>query len=144
MLFRSLLRFYGFSAEEIAPEGENLSLEYDPKCAWALRNMHLFPVEINRAPLEVLLRIPGIGARSAYKITEARRHATITFDRLKKMRVVLKRAKHFITCDGKFFGAKNEIAVRGLLAAAEINGSAQQLSLFSTPQTALSALTGEL
>ena len=139
-----LLRFYGFSAEEIAPEGENLSLEFDPKCAWALRNMHLFPVEINRAPLEVLLRIPGIGARSAYKITEARRHATITFDRLKKMRVVLKRAKHFITCDGKFFGAKNEIAVRGLLAAAEINGSAQQLSLFSTPQTALSALTGEL
>lgn len=138
-----LLRFYGFTAEEIAPEGDNLPLEYDPKCAWALRNMHLFPVEINRAPLEVLLRVPGIGGRSAYKITEARRYTALTFEDLKKMRVVLKRAKHFITCGGKFFGARQS-AVAGLLAAEERADGARQLSLFSDRETALSALTGEL
>lgn len=139
-----LLRFYGFGVEEIVPEGENLSEDYDPKCAWALRNMHLFPVEVNRAPLEMLLRVPGIGARSAYKITEARRHASLTFEHLKKMRVVLKRARHFITASGKFYGAESERAVRGLLAAGETNAGATQLSLFSNPETALSALTGEL
>ncbi|MDE5896491.1 MAG: biotin synthase, partial [Clostridia bacterium] len=139
-----LLRFYGFSVEEIVPEGENLATEYDPKCAWALRNLHLFPVEVNRAPLEVLLRVPGIGARSAYKITEARRYASLTFEHLKKMRVVLKRARHFITAGGKFYGSENERAVRGLLAAGESNAGATQLSLFSNPETALSALTGEL
>ena len=137
-----LLRFYGFSAEEIAPEGENLSLDYDPKCAWALRNMGLFPVEVNRAPLEVLLRVPGIGARSAYKIMEARRYTKLTFEHLKKMRVVLKRARHFITASGKFYGTESENAVRGLLAAAERSANAEQLSLFTG--AALSALTGEL
>ncbi len=139
-----LLRFYGFSAEEIAPEGENLPLEYDPKCAWALRNMQLFPVEINRAPLETLLRVPGIGGRSAYKIIEARKYCTLTFEHLKKMRVVLKRARHFVTCGGKFLGAKNELAVKGYLTAGESNRNAEQLSLFSDRETALSALTGEL
>ena len=142
-----LLRFYGFSVEEIVPEGENLPMEYDPKCAWALRNMHLFPVEINRAPLEMLLRVPGIGARNAYKIIEARKYNTLTFESLQKMRIALKRAQHFITCNGKFFGAKNECAVRGLLAAAETQESAEQLNLFgllSTPQNALIALHGQL
>ena len=142
-----LLRFYGFSVEEIVPEGENLPMEYDPKCAWALRNMHLFPVEINRAPLEMLLRVPGIGSRNAYKIIEARKYNTLTFESLQKMRVALKRAQHFITCNGKFFGAKNEHAVRGLLAAAETQESAEQLNLFgllSTPQNALIALHGQL
>ncbi len=137
-----LLRFYGFEAEEIVPEGENLPLDYDPKCAWALRNMHLFPVEINRAPLELLLRVPGIGARSAYKITEARRYHTVTFETLKKMRVVLKRAKHFITCGGKFFGAQ-PASLRGLLSAEARSAGAEQLSLFQR-ETALTALTGEL
>ena len=142
-----LLRFYGFSVEEIVPEGENLPMEYDPKCAWALRNMHLFPVEINRAPLEMLLRVPGIGSRNAYKIIEARKYNTLSFESLQKMRVALKRAQHFITCNGKFFGAKNEHAVRGLLAAAETQESAEQLNLFgllSTPQNALIALHGQL
>lgn len=139
-----LLRFYGFSAEEIAPEGENLSLEMDPKCAWAVRNLHLFPVEINRAPLETLLRVPGIGGRSAYKITEARRYATLSFEDLKKMRVVLKRARHFITCGGKFFGTKSEYAIKGLLSAGETNANARQLSMFSDRANALAALTGEL
>ncbi len=137
-----LMRFYGFSAEEIAPEGENLPLDFDPKCAWALRNMHLLPVEINRAPLEVLLRVPGIGGRSAYKITEARRYSTLSFEHLAKMRVVLKRARHFITCNGKYFGA-SERMIGGLLAAGEQNLQAKQLSLFDD-NTAFSALTGEL
>lgn len=83
-----LIRFYGFDVNEICAEGENLSNEYDPKCAWALKNMHLFPIEINSAPLEVLLRVPGIGAKSAYRITEARRFAKLDFDTLVKMRVV--------------------------------------------------------
>ena len=107
-----LLRFYGFSVEEIVGEEDNLAMEYDPKCAWALRNMHLFPVEINRAPLEMLLRVPGIGAKNAYKIIEARKYVTLSFESLTKMRVALKRARHFITCDGKFFGEKRETAVR--------------------------------
>lgn len=142
-----LLRFYGFSVEEIVNEGENLAMEFDPKCAWALRNMHLFPVEINRAPLEVLLRVPGIGAKNAYKIMEARKYTKLSFEDLTKMRVALKRAKHFITCNGKFFGAKNEYAVRGLLAHAETQESAEQLDLFgmlSTPQNAWIALHGQL
>ena len=142
-----LLRFYGFSVEEIVNEGENLAMEYDPKCAWALRNMHLFPIEINRAPLEMLLRVPGIGAKNAYKILEARKYNILSFESLQKMRIALKRAKHFITCNGKFFGEKNECAVRGLLTAAETQESAEQLDLFgmlSTPQNALIALNGQL
>ena len=138
-----LLRFYGFDAEELVPPTENLPLKFDPKCAWALRNMHLFPVEVNRAPLETLLRVPGIGARSAQKILSARRYTTLTFEHLKKMRVVLKRARHFITAGGKFYGAKNELSVRGLLAAGEAQSNATQLSLFESG-TALSVHTGEL
>lgn len=142
-----LLRFYGFSVEELLKEGENLSTEFDPKCAWALRNMHLFPVEINKAPLETLLRVPGIGSRNAYKIIEARRYTKLTFEDLIKMKIALKRARHFITCNGKFYGSDNEGVVRGLLAAAEANESAEQLDMFSmlsTPQNALIALTGQL
>ena len=142
-----LLRFYGFSVEEIVESGENLSMEFDPKCAWALRNMHLFPVEINRAPLEMLLRVPGIGAKNAYKITEARKYTKLNFEDLTKMRIALKRAKHFITCNGKFFGAKNEGLIRGLLTAAETQESCEQMNLFSmlsTPQNALIALHGQL
>ncbi len=142
-----LLRFYGFTVEELLSENENLSTELDPKCAWALKNMHLFPVEINRASLEVLLRVPGIGAKNAYKIIEARKYTTLTFEALQKMRVALKRAKHFITCDGKFFGAQRESAVRGLLALAERSESVEQpdlFSLLSTPQNAVIALHGQL
>ncbi len=137
-----LLRFYGFSAEEIVEDDGNLSSDFDPKCAWALRNLHLFPVEVNRAPLEALLRVPGIGVRSAYKIVEARKFTRLTFEDLKKMRVVLKRARHFITAGGKFQGTENVSAVRGLLAADDRQGRAEQLSMFS--DAARSALTGEL
>lgn len=162
-----LLRFYGFEAEEILSENENLPVEYDPKCAWALKHLDAFPVEVNRAPVETLLRVPGIGAKGAYKITAARRYTRLSFDDLKKMRIVLKRARHFITCDGKFYGAEGEENVKRLLSAAERSDSAKQTSLFdvgaplqnllpptetetqkfllhSSPANALSALTGEL
>ncbi len=139
-----LLRFYGFTADEIADDNENLPVEYDPKCAWALKHPEIFPLEVNRAPLELLLRVPGIGARSAYKITSARRYSALAFEDLKKMRVVLKRAKHFITCKGKFYGEQKQERVRLLLAGAEVSENAEQLTLFSSHETALSALTGEL
>lgn len=139
-----LLRFYGFDVDEICGEGENLSPEYDPKCAWALRNMHLFPVEINRAPLEMLLRVPGIGLKSAYKIIEARRFSTVKFENLAKMRVVLKRAKHFITCGGKYFGAAGFAQVKTCLQIAGGDEINEQLTMFSEPSAALSALTGEV
>ncbi len=142
-----LLRFYGFSVEELLQEGENLSMEMDPKCAWAVKNLHLFPVEINRAPLEVLLRVPGVGTRNAYKIIEARRYTHLSFEDLKKMRVALKRAKHFITCDGKFYGERRESAVKGLLLAAENAERVEQLTLFPlihSDRNALIALNGQL
>ena len=101
-------------------------------------------MEVNRAPLELLLRVPGIGARSAYKITSARRYSALAFEDLKKMRVVLKRAKHFITCKGKFYGEQKQERVKHLLAGAEARENAEQLTLFSSHETALSALTGEL
>ena len=91
--------------------------------------------------------MPGIGAKNAYKIIQARKYTKLTFESLTKMRVALKRAKHFITCDGKFFGAKKESAVRGLLAAAEQSDNVEQLDLFSflsTPQNAMIALNGQL
>ena len=139
-----LMRFYGFSAEEIAGENENLPEEYDPKCAWALKNMQLFPVEINKAPLEALLRVPGIGTLGAYKIIKARKYAALDFDDLAKMRIVLKRAKHFITCGGKFYGSENISAVKTMLMLEEKSERYEQLSLFSAPEVSLSALTGQL
>ena len=139
-----LMRFYGFSAEELAGEGENLPEEYDPKCAWALRNMHLFPVEINKAPLEMLLRVPGIGTGGAYKIVKARRSGALRFEDLAAMRIVLKRAKHFITCGGKFYGEERFSSVKELLASQERGAHCRQLSLFSLPEIAASAVTGQL
>lgn len=139
-----LIRFYGFGVDEICDENENLSTELDPKCAWALRHMELFPVEVNTAPLESLLRVPGIGARGAYRITEARKYTSLDFDNLAKMRIILKRAKHFITCKGKFYGSENVSTVNASLALQERCENAEQLSMFSSPSVALSALTGEI
>lgn len=139
-----LLRFYGFTVDELLSPAENLPLEYDPKCAWAIKNMQLFPVEINTCPLEMLLRVPGIGAKSAKKITEARRYTRLRYEDLIKMRVVLKRAKHFITCDGKFSGVERISDIKTQLALTEKSETFEQLSLFSTPATARNSLTGEL
>lgn len=97
-----LLRFYGFSVDELLDE-EHPSLDplLDPKCQWALRHLDTFPVEINRAPRELLLRIPGIGVKSATRILTARRAGKLQFDDLKKLGVVTRRALYFVTCDGK-------------------------------------------
>ncbi len=103
-----LLRFYGFEAGELLDEkNENFDLLLDPKCDWALRNIHHFPMEINKVDYNLLLRVPGIGVKSALRIVSSRRFGKVTFDDLKKMGVVLKRAKYFITCDGKYFGIKS-------------------------------------
>ena len=97
-----LLRFYGFEAEELLSPGRpDFNMLLDPKCDWALRHLEQFPVEINRADYHTLLRVPGIGVRSAGKIVRARQYGTLTFEDLKKMRVVLKRAVYFITCGGR-------------------------------------------
>ncbi len=97
-----LLRFYGFEARELlSPARPDFNVLLDPKCDWALRHLDQFPVEVNRADYNTLLRVPGIGVRSAGKIVRARRYGTLTFEDLKKMRVVLKRAVYFITCKGK-------------------------------------------
>ena len=100
-----LLRFYGFTARELLDEGHsNFDTRVDPKCDWALRNLDKFPVEINKAPLEMLMRVPGIGYKMAEKIVRARRVAPLSYEDLKRMRVVLKRARYFITCKGMYYG----------------------------------------
>ena len=97
-----LLRFYGFKAEELLSEKRpNFNLFLDPKCDWALQNLKDFPVEINKASYEQLLRVPGVGVKSARRIIAARKQGKLDFDGLKRMGVVLKRARYFITCSGK-------------------------------------------
>lgn len=97
-----LLRFYGFEAQELlSPEKPNFNVLLDPKCDWALQHLELFPVEINRADYHTLLRVPGLGVKSAQRIVKARRTAVLDFPDLKKLGAVLKRAVYFITCSGK-------------------------------------------
>lgn len=97
-----LLRFYGFQAEELLSEEQpNFNVFLDPKCDWALRHLELFPVEVNRADYASLLRVPGMGVKSARRIVAARRQGKLDFPDLKGMGVVLKRAVYFITCSGK-------------------------------------------
>lgn len=94
-----LMRFYQFKAEEIADaDNPNLDLEVDPKLGWALRHPEAFPVDVNRAPYEMILRIPGVGVKSAMLIVNARRFRHLTSSHLSKIGVVMKRAKYFITC----------------------------------------------
>ena len=97
-----LLRFYGFRAEELLPDTQPyFNTALDPKCNWAIGHMEQFPVEIMKADYEMLLRVPGIGPVGARRILSARRAAPLSFDNLKKLGVVLKRAQYFITCGGK-------------------------------------------
>ena len=99
-----LLRFYGFSVSEIlSDDAPNLDESFDPKTAWALRHPEFFPVEINRSDYATLLRVPGIGVLSARRIIAARRFSPVTPEGLKKIGVVMKRAKYFITCSGQPF-----------------------------------------
>ncbi|MFR5507187.1 MAG: putative DNA modification/repair radical SAM protein, partial [[Ruminococcus] torques] len=97
-----LLRYYHFEAGELLDEeNPNFNAYLDPKCFWALRHLEEFPIEINYAAYDMLLRVPGIGYKSASRIVKARRMGMLDFEDLKKMGVVLKRALYFITCKGK-------------------------------------------
>ncbi|MDD4797842.1 MAG: putative DNA modification/repair radical SAM protein, partial [Eubacteriales bacterium] len=97
-----LMRFYGFDAEEILDDATpQLDDTLDPKCAWALRNPQFFPIDVARAPLETLLRVPGIGPVSARRIVSARRYGGLTLEDVRRCGVVMKRAQYFITCRGK-------------------------------------------
>lgn len=97
-----LLRYYGFTAGELlSKEKPNFNMALDPKCDWAINHIEQFPVEIMRADYYTLLRVPGIGVKSAKRIVSARRYGKLEFSNLKKMGVVLKRAAFFITCNGK-------------------------------------------
>lgn len=91
-----LLRFYGFTYDEILDENENLDIQFDPKTSWALRHLEHFPVDINKASLHSLIRIPGIGIRGAQKIMQARRYKTLQLEDLKQLKIPLKRARYFI------------------------------------------------
>lgn len=97
-----LLRYYGFTVKELLNEQQpNFNVVLDPKCDWAVKHIEKFPVEIMKADYYTLLRVPGIGVKSARRITSARRYGILDFQSLKKMGVVLKRAAYFITCGGK-------------------------------------------
>ena len=149
-----LLRFYGFQAEELLTKGDgNFSPYFDPKTQWALENLDFFPVEVNKADYESLLRVPGIGVLSAKRILVARKAHSLSLENLKKLGVVIKRAQHFITCSGRYGGSYSldERVLAGVLAEGKKSyGSSGevQMSLFneivSNPQTAYSVLTGHL
>lgn len=128
-----LLRFYGFQAKELLDEANpDFDLALDPKSDWALRNIHLFPVEINTADYYTLLRVPGIGVKSALKIIKARQFTKLDFYDLKKMRIVLKRAQYFILCNGKHYGLKSmdSSIIRGQIIQPLQGQMSQQVSLF--------------
>jgi putative DNA modification/repair radical SAM protein len=136
-----LLRFYEFEAKELLDETHpNFNVFFDPKCDWALRHLEQFPVEVNTADYHTLLRVPGIGNKSALRIVKARRMGTLDFQDLKRIGVVLKRAIYFITCKGKQMyplKVEEDFITRQLLGVKEKlpehlteNVTYQQLSLF--------------
>ena len=135
-----LLRYYGFEARELlSEENPNFNVLLDPKCNWALKHLEAFPVEINRADYDTLLRVPGIGYKSAGRIVKARRMAVLGFEDLKKIGVVLKRALYFITCNGKMmyptkieedYITRNLLDVKEKLPAHIGQMTYKQLSLF--------------
>lgn len=135
-----LLRFYHFEARELLDESQpNFNILFDPKCCWALRHLEIFPVEVNSAEYRVLLRVPGIGCKSAQRIIRARRLGSLSFDDLKKMGVVLKRAVYFITCGGRMmypvkieedYITRNLLNTRERLPEGAAGMTYRQLSLF--------------
>lgn len=139
-----LLRFYSFRVEELLNEKHpNFNILLDPKCNWALQHLEQFPVEINRADYSMLLRVPGIGVKSAQRICKARRSSSLNFDNLKKIGVVLKRALYFITCNGKMmyntkieedYITRNLLSVHEKLPFDKDGITYKQLSLFDDTQ----------
>ncbi len=151
-----LIRFYGFKANELLDETHpNFNNILDPKCEWALRNIENFPIEINTADYFTLLRVPGIGVISAKKIIRARRTFLLDFQELKKLGIVMKRAKYFITCKGKYYDKVykfNQSFIETNLIYQERlsipNKNFEQLSLFDnlspTKEDTIKCLTGSL
>ncbi len=155
-----LLRFYGFAANELLDDAHQSFNQFiDPKCNWALNHMEYFPMEVNRAAYNNLLRVPGIGVKSAQRIIVARRTGSLDFDALKKLGVVLKRARYFITCRGKASeGLKwnNDAVLRSLLSEKMLDtigmsySMPEQLSLFPkqeilpSQEDFLKCLTGQI
>jgi len=128
-----LLRFYNFRADEILNEKDPFVDPFlDPKTNWAIKNSHFFPIEINKASYKELLRVPGIGVTSAKRIVMARKYSTIRYEHLKKLGIVIKRAKYFITVNGEFLGFKKENPelIRNALMEKE-KMLAEQLRLFN-------------
>ena len=130
---------YAMAKELLTEEEPNFNPLFDPKCNWALNHLEYFPVEVNRASYDVLLRVPGIGYKSAGRIVKARRFGSLGFEDLRKMGVVLKRALYFITCSGKMMyktKIEEDYITRNLLNTKErlpdsVAGmNYQQLSLF--------------
>lgn len=145
-----LLRFYQFDVTEIIDEAHPfLETDVDPKANWALNHLDFFPVEINRAPLEELLRVPGIGAKGARLIVKARRTHALGETELKKLGIAYKRARFFITCNGSYCGSGVDFSREGLhsVLAGPINGGCHgrradkvlpgQMSLFDSETPAL-------
>ncbi|MGJ8734455.1 MAG: putative DNA modification/repair radical SAM protein [Cellulophaga sp.] len=113
-----LLRFYGFNIEEILNEhNQHLDLDIDPKLGWALRNMHEFPIDVNKADKHMLARIPGLGMKSVYKILKARRYRQLNWEHLKAIGVSLNRAQYFLICASNKFESRDLTAekIKGLI-----------------------------
>ena len=136
-----LMRQYEFTSDEILnEENPNFNPFLDPKCNWAVNNMHLFPVDVNKAPLRELLRVPGIGPTSARRIVKARREGKLGLDELKRMGAVLKRAKYFIITKDDPTGPKftKELTARALIDPKAFTYGAEQLSLFTNEPISMS------
>ena len=152
-----LLRFYGFDASELLDEGhQSFNPLVDPKCNWAINHMDQFPVEVNRAPYEMLLRVPGVGVKSAQRIVAARRTSTLTFEGLKRIGVVLKRAQYFLLCSGKMaegLVVTPDAVLRALISERDYERARlpeeapEQLSLFDrnpSREDVVQCLTGQI
>ncbi|MDR1565193.1 MAG: putative DNA modification/repair radical SAM protein [Oscillospiraceae bacterium] len=137
-----LLRKYGFAPDEIlSEETPNFNPFMDPKCNWAVNNMQLFPIDVNTAPKAQLLRVPGIGPTSAARIVTARRTGRLSTDDLKRMGVVLKRARYFIAAKDQPTGYKytKEGVIRSLIDPSVFSFGTEQLSLFTPSKPAIGA-----
>ena len=146
-----LMRFYHFEAAELLDaQNPNFDPYVDPKCGWALRHLEQFPVEVNRADYELLLRVPGIGVKSARRILTARKTGSLDFDGLKKLGVVLKRAKYFVLCRGKAAPGivmTHQAILRALLSDSALDSlqPGEQLSLFDpTMEDVQKCITGQI
>jgi len=140
-----LLRQYEFAADEIlSEETPNFNPYLDPKCNWAINNMHLFPIDVNTASIQELLRVPGIGPTSSKRIVVARREGRLGFGELKRIGVVLKRAQHFIVTKDNASGSRlgKDSVVRALIDPKIYSFGTEQLSLFGGTYPAPALLGG--